>query len=655
LPEVHYNLGNALNDKGCREEAIGAYRQAIALRPGYAEAYGNLGMVLDGKGLRDEAIAAYLQAIALRPHYPEAHYNLGNALKDKGQPGEAAAAYRRAIALRPHYPAAFNNLGNVLNDAGQLEEAVGAYRQAIALQPNYPVACNNLGNALRDNGQLNEAVEAYRQAMALRPNYAAAICNMGNALKDMGQLDEALAAYRQAVALEPGNAVMHSNLVYMMQFHPGCDAAAVAEEAQHWNVRHAAPLRKEMLPHANDRSPGRRLRIGYVSPDFRNHVVGRFLLPLVEQHDHREFEIFGYADVPVADGVTQRLRACADAWRSIVGRTDREVAEMIRADGIDVLVDLSLHMAGNRLLAFARKPAPVQVSWLGYPGTTGLEAMDYRLTNAHLDPPGVNDAFYSERCVRLPEACCCYQPTGPTPEVNALPARTAGHITLGCLNNFCKVSPAALAAWIRILHAVPRSHLLLHAYAGSHRQRMVERLEREGIAPERIQFVGFGGAKYFEFYHGIDMVLDPFPYGGGTTTCEALWMGVPVITLAGKAACSRMGLDALTSVGLPEFICHSEEEYVEKARGLALDEDRLAELRGTIRRRMQTSALMDAPRFARQVEAAFREMWRRWCGEVGDGGLEPVFVSDDAARNCSVSPRDAVQNPAHVKPGGSHH
>ncbi len=353
LPEAYNNLGAALKDTGQLDEAIAACRQAIALRPNYADAHSNLGNALKDKGQLNEAIAAYRRAIALQPNYPEAHNNLGNALRDKGQLDGAIAAHRRAIGLRANYPDAHYNLGNALTDKGQLDEAIAAYRQAIALKPNDPRAHNNLGNALREKGQLDEAIAAYRQALALKPNYPEAHNNLGIALKDTGRLDEAIAAFRQAITLKPNFAEAYNNLVYTMHFHPAYDAQSVAEEHRRWNLQHAAPLKKHWQPHANDRSPERRLRIGYVSPDFRNHVVGRFLLPLWEQHDHRNFEIFGYAQVPAPDAITQRLRACTDSWRNIVGRSDGEVAELIRQDRIDLLVDLSLHMAGNRLLVFA--------------------------------------------------------------------------------------------------------------------------------------------------------------------------------------------------------------------------------------------------------------------------------------------------------------
>jgi predicted O-linked N-acetylglucosamine transferase (SPINDLY family) len=301
-----------------------------------------------------------------------------------------------------------------------------------------------------------------------------------------------------------------------------------------------------------------------------------------------------------------------------VGLSDTEAADLIRQDRIDVLVDLTMHMAQNRLLIFARKPAPVQVTYLAYCSTTGLETIDYRLSDPYLDPLGQDESCYSEQTLRLPQTYWCYQMDLPIPEAGPLPAAAAGHITFGCLNNFCKVSEPALAVWTRLLRAMPNSQLLLHAHEGSHRQRLQQRMEREGIESSRVRFVGFKPAEeYFDLYRQIDIALDTFPYGGGTTTCDALWMGVPVVSLVGKTAVGRGGLSILSNVGLPELAARSEDEYVRIASDLASDLPRLSDLRSTLRQRMGQSPLMDAPRFARNMEAAYRQMWRGWCAGAG--------------------------------------
>jgi len=647
-PDALNNLGNALRDKGQPDEAIAAYREAIGLNPNFPEAHNNLGLLAQAKGQLDEAIAAFRKALALNPRLAGTFYTLGNALGDKGQLEEAASCYKQAVALKPNYPEAYNNLGNALAGIGRVDEAIVAYRQAIAQNGNMPgayynlakvlidkklldeaiAACrqavaldansaeahNNLGNALRTKAQLDEAVAAYRQALSLNPNYPEAYNNMGNALKERGDLGEALGAYQQAVALKPTYVGAHSNRVFALHYHPGYDAASIATEHRRWNRQHAEPLKHCIQDHSNDRTPERPLRIGYFSPDFVGHPVGRFMLPLLANHDKKNVQIFGYAEVPVPDVMTERLRACTDGWRNIVGLSDPALADLIRQDRIDIMVDLAMHAASNRLLVFARKPAPVQVTYLAYCSTTGLDTIDYRLSDPYLDPLGQDESVYSERTVRLPETYWCYQASSAAPAVNATPALEHGHITFGCLNGFSKINDSLLMVWAKLMQATPSSQLLLHAPLGGHRQRVLNVLMREGVDPQRVRFSGnVPLAEYFRLYHQIDIALDTFPYGGGTTTCDTLWMGVPVVCLVGKTAVGRGGVSILSNVGCPELIGQSEQAYVRIAHDLANDLPRLSQLRATLRSRMEHSPLMDAPRFARHVEAAYREMWRKWC------------------------------------------
>ncbi|HMD52957.1 MAG TPA: hypothetical protein VKJ65_00200, partial [Phycisphaerae bacterium] len=378
-----------------------------------------------------------------------------------------------------------------------------------------------------------------------------------------------------------------------------------------WNALYAAPLRRFIQPHPNDRNPDRRLRIGYVSPDFRQHVVGRNLLPLLQRHDRANFEIFCYSNVIHADSMTEKLRSHADQWRNITDQTDQSAAQMIRNDRIDILVDMSLHMAGNRLLIFAAKPAPVQATFMGYPGSTGLETVDYRLTDPYLDPPGMFDAFYSEKSIRLPETFWCYDPLAEEASVNELPALKNNYITFGCLNNFCKVNDDVIALWGKVFTAIPDSRLLLSAPAGESRERIPRALEKIGIDPRRLEFADFlPRSKYLMLYHTMDIGLDTLPYNGHSTSLDSFWMGVPVVTLVGKTAVGRAGWSQLCNLDLKELSAPTPEEYVEIVTKLAGDLPRLAELRRTLRPRMQVSGLMNAKRFADNVEAAYREMWR---------------------------------------------
>ncbi len=649
-PQAHANLGNALRDDKQPDAAITSYRQAIGLLPDFPEAYYNLGNVLLENGRLVEAIAAYQQVIAINPHHSAAHNNLGNALQATGQFDLAIAAYRQVIALEPASPEALNNLGVVLKSAGQTDDAIAAYHQAIALAPRLANAHFNLGNALHDKGlpdqaiiayckaidlqpnsakarfnlantlfdkgNLDQAIAAYRQALVVDPMMPQAHCNLGNALADAGQLDEALAAYRQAIACEPSGS-MDSNWLYALQFHPHCDAKTIAEELHSWNRRFAEPLRCHIQAHTNDRTPGRRLRIGYVSPDFRDHCQSFFTLPLLAHHHRQSCKIFCYADVPRPDELTARIRDCTDAWRNITGLTDARVADIIRDDQIDILVDLTMHMSNNRLGVFARKPAPVQVTWLAYPGSTGLGTMDYRLSDPSLDPPDSGCGTHnSEAIVRLPESFWCYDPLSALPAVGPLPALSVGYITFGSLNNYRKVNRSVLELWSKVLLAVKDSRLILLSKQGTHRQHALDVFEHCGVSSNRIDwFTPAPRADYLTAYQKIDISLDTFPYNGHTTSLDSFWMGVPVITLVGQTVVGRGGLSQAMNLGLPELIAHTPEQYVKRALNLASDIPLLATIRKSLRPRMQTSPLMDAPRFATNIEAAYRSMWHLWCLE----------------------------------------
>ena len=613
FPEAHHNLGNALKQQGRFDEAIAAYRRALQLKPDMPEAHNNLSAALRARGQLDEAVAACLRALELKPGYLEAHNNLGAALAAQGRLDEAIAVYHRAIQLNPNYAEAWNDLGVAFKERGDLAEAIAAYLRALALKPNSYETHNNLGIALKDQDELDQAIAAFRRSIELKPDSPQALNNLGNALKDRGELDEAVTAFRRALQIKPDQPGVHSNLVFALHFHPGPRAGAIAEEHQRWNRQFSDPLRQFMLPRANDPAvAGRRLRIGYVSPDFRDHVVGRNLLPLFEHHDRQSFDILCYAGVSRPDKWTGAFQRRAQHWRSTVGIPDEALAGMIRQDGVDILVDLSQHTAGNRLPMFARQPAPVQVSFAGYPDSTGLQAIQYRISDRYLEPGALNDETAGGEHVLLIDSFWCYDPCGLEIEVNRLPTAESGGVTFGCLNAFSKVNEPVLRLWARVIKSVRDSRLILRTGMGSHRRRTLDTFEQEGVASHRVGFVEpHPRREYLALYHRLDIALDTAPYNGHTTSLDALWMGVPVVTLAGETPVSRAGLSQLTNLGLPELVAHSEAEYVAIAEALAQDHARLARLRSTLRDRMQNSVLMDAPRFARGVESAYRSMWRR--------------------------------------------
>jgi predicted O-linked N-acetylglucosamine transferase (SPINDLY family) len=610
----HNNLGEAYRASGQNQEAVACYRRAVELAPLYVTAHVNLGVALRAVGSLEEALTAYRQAREINPRSAEALSGMGNTWRELGDLHQAVDCYRRAIQSNPELAEVHSNLGLALQQQGNLDEALDCCRRAVQLKPDLAHAHNNLGLVLRERGELDQAVACYGQAIQLQPDLAAAYNNLGSVLKDQALLDDAITHFERAMQITPQSPDAASNQAYTLLFHPQYDARRIYDAHRRWNDRYAAPLAASVRPHANDRSPNRRLRVGYVSPDFCNHVVGRNLLPLFAHHDRQAFDVVCYAGVAQPDHVTERLQAGANTWRNVCGLSDESLAEHIRQDRIDILVDLSLHMAGNRLLVFARKPAPVQVTFAGYPGTTGLSAIDYRLTDPYLDPPGADDSSYAEQSIRLPHSFWCYEPSEEAPEVNPLPATATGQITFGCLNNFCKVNPPVLRLWAAVLRRVKRSRLLMLAPLGAHRQRIYDLLKQEGIAEDRLTLVPpQHSRRYLELYHQIDLVLDTVPYNGHTTGLDAFWMGVPVVTLVGQTVVGRAGLSQLTNLGLAELAGHTPDDFVRIAVDLAADVLRLAELRATLRQRMRNSPLMDAPRFAHDVQTTYHTAWRQWC------------------------------------------
>ncbi len=529
-----------------------------------------------------------------------------------GQMAEAEAGYRRILELDVHQPEVLYNLGIILRNRGLWQEAVALYERALELRPRFPEAIHNLGETLSNAGRLDEAEDIFRHALLVEPDSADSWNNLGGVLKDLGRIAEAIDCLQRAVQLAPDNARIHSNLVFTSHYSPVVSAAALRQTARAWSQKHAEPLRREFYsPQNQERSPHRRLRIGYVSPYFRDHCQALFTSPLFFHHDHEQFELFCYSDASTPDATTARLRDAIDHWRQTDKLDDAQLSTLIRADKIEVLVDLTLHMAHHRLLVFARKPAPVQVTWLGYPGTTGLESIDYRLTDAVLDPAGIGEESYAERSFRLPDCFWCYDPLTDQPPVNALPVAQSGQITFGCLNNFCKINDDVLEAWASVLRAVPNSKLLLLAPAGVSRTRVKTKL---GLTSQRVEFIAHQPrTDYLKEYHRIDLCLDTFPYNGHTTSLDALWMGVPVVSLSGATVVSRAGLSLMTNLGLPELVANNSTEFIRLAVGLAQDHTRLAGLRSTLRQRMTRSPLMAAGRFTRNVEHAYRTMWQAWC------------------------------------------
>jgi protein O-GlcNAc transferase len=615
--DAHYNLGTALFDLGRLDEAVAASRAAIKARPDFVQAHYNLGIALNAQGRYEEAVAAWRDVVRIRPDFAEAWNNIGTALRSLGNFDEAVAACRNAVSIKPGYSKAHCNLGIAHAGRGENDAAVLAYKEALRIDPGDAEIHYNLGLAYFQQGRHDESVSAYRRAIRIRPDYADACCNMGTALMGQGKHDAAARAFRQAIALRPDYAFAGSNLLMGMNYDPRLTPGQVFDAHCDWAARYTDPL-TPVTDHANDRDAGRRLKVGYVSSDFRRHPVASFIEPLLRSHDRAQVEVFCYADVQRPDAVTERLAGLADRWLKTDQMPDVALAERIRLDGIDILVDLNGHTAGNRLMVFARKPAPVEVTWLGYPNTTGLRAIDYRLVDAITDPEGEADARASEALMRLPDGFLCF---GAPPDVAAPappPCLTTGAVTFGSFNNPAKLSDAALEAWAALMRRLPDARLLLKGQPFADPAVcawLLSRLGQRGIAAERIELASWiaDGGSHLRLYDRIDIALDPFPYNGTTTTCEALWMGVPVVALAGDRHSGRVGASLLTQTGLTELIAGSVDDYVAVAARLAADPARLAELRNTLRPRLAASPLCDAAAFARKIEGAYRTMWRRWC------------------------------------------
>ncbi len=653
--EAHNNLGNVFKDLGREDEAIDRYKHALALKPHYAEAHNNLGISLkdidemdeanihfeqalainpdfaeahNSLGLTfyiqdqmDEAITHYEQALVIKPDYVEAHNNLGSALDNLGHIDEAISHYEQALSIKPDYAMAHNNLGSALQKQGRMDEAIARFQQALMLNPDYAEAHNNLGNVLHVQGQVRDAMSHYEQALTIKSDYAEAHNNLGNIYSELGRQEDAIEHFEQSLSLKPDDPEAHSNLLLMHNYQTDIDAITVFKAHQRWAEQHAIPLADINNVYTNNPDPEKRLRIAYLSPDFRMHSVAFFMESIFSAHDREAFEIFAYHNSIRHDSMSERLQAITDHWRCIIGMNDEKVAEQIREDGIDILVDLAGHTAHNRMRVFSLKPSPIQISYLGYPNTSGLATMDYRLTDQWADPPGQTEAYYTEELLRLPHGFLCYQPQADAPEVEALPTVTAGHITFGSFNTYPKINAGVIQVWGRILQSLPNARLLMKARQFKddtvcEQTRLL--FQEQGVNAEQLEFVSQipSYTAHLNLYNRVDIALDTFPYNGTTTTCEALWMGVPVVTLAGESHRSRVGASILNNIGLDELITDNVDAYVTKVLALAGDVEVLAKLNATIRDKMQHSSLTNAEQFTRSLEETYKEVWKKWCAQV---------------------------------------
>jgi predicted O-linked N-acetylglucosamine transferase (SPINDLY family) len=618
VPGYYNSLGNTLNCLKEHSEAEECFAKALALQPDLAEACHNLGYMYGVQKKHTAAEELFRRAIKARPGYADAHYELANVLTVLGRLDEAVASFREAIRLKPGRIEPYNNLGLVLVWQGKTQEAEQTFRKILSIKPDHALGYDNLGGTLVTQGRYQEALQAFQEALRLDPRSFEAENDLGTVLEAIGDLEESTRCFRRALEYRPSLVEAYSNLLFGLNYQPELTPQDLLAEHKAWADKYATRFISHQPPHSNSRDPDRRLRIGYVSPDFRTHSVAYFAEPILSAHNRSAFELFCYSDVASPDAVTKRIEGYTDGWRKVFGVPDEVLAERVREDRIDILVDLAGHTGRNRLFVFARKPAPVQIAYIGYPNTTGLPAMDYRITDAWADPVGPADLIHTEKLIRLPNGFNCYQPPANTSPAGPLPVLTTGQITFGSFNNFAKLNSQVIAVWAEILKQVPRSRLLIKCKQMGDpfvRERFFRRFEEQGIASDRFMNMAHipHTAGHLDAYHLVDIGLDPFPFNGATTTCEALWMGVPVIALAGNRHASRVGVSLLSRLGLPDLVTATPAEYVERAVALAGKTEDLKDLRAGMRDRMMKSGLTDARLVTTSLEEAFRSLWQQWC------------------------------------------
>jgi protein O-GlcNAc transferase len=611
LAEAHGNLGSALHKLGEFENAVASYRCAVNLQPDFVEAHCNLGLALQKTGRIDSAIASYQRALAIKPDYAEAYSNLGGALQTIGQTDRAVECYRKALEIKPDLAEAHLNLGCALQGIRQIDRAVECYRKALEIKPDLAEAHMNLGCALHDLKRYEDAVASFGQALEFKPDYAEAHSNLGIILRDLGQFDGAEACFRLALEIDPDLHQAHSDLLFVLHHTASHTPSYILGQAREFGriVSGKAGVR---FPAWQCTDQPEHLRVGLVSGDLCNHVVGHFLEGLLAHIDPDRIELIAYPTHYQEDELTTRIRPCFSAWKPLFGKSDEAAAHLIHDDGVHVLLDISGHTGHNRLPMFAWKPAPVQASWLGYFATTGVAEMDYLLAD-EVGVPRAQRGQFTETVCYLPDTRLCFTAPEFDLPVAPMPALTNGVVTFGCFQNLSKVNGDVLAEWGKIFAALPNAKLRMQCKQlgdPAQMEQLLQRLQRHDISPARAELHGAVSREdYLAAHSEVDLILDTFPYPGGTTTCEALWMGVPTLTLAGDSLLARQGASILMAAGLEEWIAASKGEYIAKAIAMASDMHKLVTLRAGLRQQVLASPLFDAPRFARNFEDALWGMW----------------------------------------------
>ena len=646
---LHANLGLAYRRSGQAQNAINSYMRAVELDPSDIDVFISYGKLLGECGLFSEAFQVFKKIIELNKNIPEAYMGLGVIYLSQSLHQKAIEAFSFALKLKPDYLDAINGLGIAQLSLGLKEEAYNTFLQALGFFPESVVALNNLGLLEEDCRNFRKAYDFYSRAAIYKPDDIETMNNLSRILllmynpgkarvaiqaalkidplnlqtlgelaseqKLSGDLDSSIATLRKVLSLAPQEIGVHSSLIFTMHYSPSIDPKAILDECTIWSNKFELPILSQNVPLMSDGVRDRKLRVGFVSPDLFHHSVGRSLLPLFAHHDNSQYDIYCYSNSVTTDHLTFELQKHSTKWHNIRHLSDLDAISLIQEDQIDILVDLSLHSGDTRLLIFAHRPAPIQMTYLGYPGTTGMKSMDYRISDRFIDPESETAQLYSEETLYITSYWCYSEPGLKIPIfVNALPALKNGVVTFGCLNNISKISEPAIQCWIQLLKEIPSARLMLHCPEGEQRDALIEKFCSKGVDKSRIELHAWQSfPKYFESYHQIDIALDPFPFGGGITTCDATWMGVPVVTLRGKTAVGRGATSILSNIGMQSQIANTQEEYISIANHLCSDLDGLAATRKGLREKFQQSPVMDGKRFAAEMGQIFRQTWAKHC------------------------------------------
>lgn len=603
-------------------EAAELYKKSIAASATTPSGYIGLGFALLQLGKFEAAIDPLKTAITLDPRSADGFFMLGKAHAELGAIDPAEKAWTTAHALAPALEEIYCDFCLLLFNQGKVSRAQALIEEGIR---NYPQNANfhfYLGNLLAERAEYAAAVDAYQKAVILEPNSAHFLSNLGNSLMQVGNIDQAVEAMEKASSLAPDEASFLSNYLLGIQYSTRLSRGEKFAAHLEFSKRFEAPLRKEWGNYRNDFTSRRRLKIGYISGDFRNHSLAFFIEPIIKNHDRSKFEIHCYYSYPVHDEVSERIKRLADHWTNCSGVSDAELAKNVRADQIDVLIDLSGHTGRNRLLTFARKPAPIQMTWLGYQASTGLSAIDFRITEESLDPTGTSEVFHSERLIRLPSSGT-FSPSPDSPPVNGLPVLDGNLFTFGCLNNPSKISDEIIPLWAEILRRSPQSRLMIGNSTPDFADMLAAKFRAHDVDESRVVFQPKVSLKeYLELHHKIDLALDTFPYNGGTTTFHSLWMGVPIVALHGDTALSKVGTSAMRGIGFPDFCADTKQDYVERAIYFFSHPEKLVDVRQALRENMASITDALAIQVTTSLEDALQKCWTEYCQKSEQMPLE---------------------------------